>query len=148
MHLGSRKRYLEKRVRGYRTVECVIKTLKAEHKQQTHVLALMINLQFYFRKNANIISVGDYFVPARYGDLYNEVMKGEGCPSYLTRLNISAVITQSLHRNRSLWWPRYYSKLRARLRECGYIEYSCGEKSVALFLKSDIKPHVSLQPVL
>jgi hypothetical protein len=146
-HLGAnRKRYLEKHGHGYRAVESIIKTLKSEHKQQTHVLVLMVEPQphFYFRKNANIISVGDYFGPARYSDLYNEVYNGEGCPSYLTRLGVSAVIAP-----RTLpgaWWARYYAKLQARLRACGYIEYSC-EKRVGIFLKSDIKPDGSLHPV-
>jgi hypothetical protein len=144
---GDRKRYLKKNVLGYRAVEAVIKTLKAEHKQQTHVLALMIDLHFYFRKNANIISVGDYFGPARYGDLFNEVSKGEGCLSYLTRLDIAAVITQPSGRGGGIWWPRFYAKFRECLRGSGYIEYRCGAKNVAIFLKSDIKPHMSLQPV-
>jgi hypothetical protein len=142
---ADRKRYLAKNVRGYRAVEAVIKTLKSEHKQQTHVLALRDNLHFYFRKNANIISVGDYFGPARYGDLFEEVSKGDGCLSYLTRLNISAVITRPSLRD--TWWPKFYPKFRARRRDCGYTEYSCGENNVAIFLKSDIKPHVNLQPV-
>ena len=37
---GDRNRYLEKNVRGYQAVEAVIKTLVAEHKQQTHVLMM------------------------------------------------------------------------------------------------------------
>jgi hypothetical protein len=145
---GDRKRYLEKKVAGYRGVEAVIKTLKAEDKQQTHVLALMVNHQFYFRKNANIISVGDHFGPARCGDLFKELSQGEDCLSYLRRLDVSAVITQPVARKGGIWWPRVYAKFRTRLRDCDYIEYRCGgDKSVAIFLKSDIKPHVSLQPV-
>jgi hypothetical protein len=144
---GDRKRYLEKNVPGYQALEAVTKTLKSEHKQQTHVLALMMNLHFYFRKNANIISVGDYFGPARYRDLYNELYRSEDCPSYFSRLNISAVIAQPEPRPPSAWWPRYYAKLRARLKQCDYIEYRCGANT-AVFLKSDITPYASLQPVL
>jgi hypothetical protein len=141
---GDRKHYLEKNVPGYQAAEAVIKTLKSEHKQQTHVLALVLNLHFYFRKNANIISVGDYFGAARYGDLYNEVSKGEGGLAYLNRLNISAVITQP-SRPRAQGWPRYYAKLREGLKDCDYIEYQSDEENVAIFLKSDIKPHASLR---
>lgn len=144
---GDRKRYLEKNVRGYQAVEAVIKTLVSEHKQQTHVLAMEgLHPQFYFRQNANIISVGDWFGPARYWDLYSEVTEGEGCLSYFTRLNISAVISQTPPGRRP-WWHRFYAKLRTRLRECNYIEYRCGEQNIAIFLKSDIKPDASLQPV-
>ena len=144
---GDRKRYLEKNVRGYQAVEAVIETLVSEHKQQTHVLAMEgLNPQFYFRKNANIISVGDWFGPARYWDLYSEVTEGEGCLSYLTRLDVSAVISQTPPGRRP-WWDRFYAKLRTRLRECNYIEYRCGEQKIAIFLKSDIKPHASLQRV-
>jgi hypothetical protein len=144
---ADRKLYLEKNVRGYRAVAAVIKTLKSEHKQQTRVLALVIQPHFYFRKKANIISVGDYFGPARYGDLFEEVSTSEGCLSYLTRLDISAVIAESPGQEGGMWWPRFYAKFRTRLRDCGYIEYRCGKKNVAVFLKSGIKPHVSLQPV-
>jgi len=144
---GDRKRYLEKNVRGYQAVEAVTKTLLSEHKQQTHVLTMEgITPGFYFRKNANIISVGDWFGPARYWDLYAEVTQGGGCLSYLTRLDISAVISQTPPGRRP-WWDRFYAKFRTRLRDCNYIEYRCGEQNIAIFLKSDIKPHASLQPV-
>jgi hypothetical protein len=145
---GDRKRYLEKNVRGYQAVEAVIRTLVPEHKQQqTHVLAMEgLNLQFYFRKDANIKSVGDWFGPARYWDLYSEVTQGEGCLSYLSRLGISAVISKTPPGGRP-WWDRFYAKLRTRLRDCNYIEYRGGEQNVAIFLKSDIKPDATLQPV-
>jgi hypothetical protein len=145
---GDRKRYLEKNVRGYQAVEAIIKTLLSEHKQQTHVLVMEgITLpHFQFRKDANIKSVGDWFGPARYWDLYSEVTQGEGCLSYLNRLNISAVISGTPPGRRP-WWNGFYAKFRTRLRDCNYIEYRCGEQKVAIFLKSDIKPHPSLQPV-
>jgi hypothetical protein len=144
---GDRKRYLEKNARGYQAVEAVIKTLLSEHKQQTHVLAMEgITADFYFRQNANIISVGDWFGPARYWDLYAEVTQGDGCLSYLTRLDISAVISQ-MPPGRRPWWDRFYARFRTRLRDCNYIEYRCGEQNIAIFLKSDIKPDASLQPV-
>ena len=144
---GDRRRYLEKNARGYQAVEAVIKTLVSEHKEQTHVLATegLDNPHFYLRKGANIISVGDWFGPARYWDLYSEVTEGEDC-SYLTRLNVSAVISRTPPGRRS-WWDRLYANLRTRLRECNYIEYRCGEQNIAIFLKSDIRPHASLQPV-
>ena len=44
-------------------------------------------------------------------------------------------------------WDRFYAKFRTRLRDYNYIEYRCGEQNVAIFLKSDIKPDPSLQPV-
>ena len=83
---GDRNRYLEKNARGYQAVEAVIKTLVSEHKQQTHVLLRegITPPHFYFRKNANIISVGDWFGPARYWDLYAELTEGHGCLSYLS----------------------------------------------------------------
>ena len=145
---GDRKRYLEKKARGYRAVEAVIKTLLSEHKQQTHVLVMegIAAPHFQFRKDANIISVGDWFGPARYWDLYSEVFQGEGCLSYLTRLDISAVISKTSP-GRSPWWNRFYAKFRNCLRDCNYIEYRCGDPNLAIFLKSDIKPDASLQAV-
>jgi len=145
---GDRKGYLEKNVRGYQAGEAVIKTLLSEHKQQTHVFAMqgIPPPHFQFRKNANIKSVGDWFGPARYWDLYGEVNEGEGCLPYLTRLDISAVISKTPP-GPYPWWDRFYAQFRTCLRDHNYIEYRCGEQNVAIFLKSDIKPHASLQPV-
>jgi hypothetical protein len=145
---GDRKRYLAKNVRGYQAGEAVIRTLLAEHKQQTHVLVMegITPSQFQFRKDANIQSVGDWFGPARYWDLYSEVNEGDGCLSYLNRLNISAVISRTPPGQRP-WWNRFYAKFRARLRDCNYIEYRGAEQNVAIFLKSDIKPDASLQQI-
>jgi len=147
--LGSdRKRYLEKNVHGYQAGEAIIKTLLSEHKQQTHVLAMqgIPPPHFQFRKDANIKSLGDWFGPARYWDLYSEVNEGEGCLPYLTRLDVSAVISKTPP-GPTPWWDRFYAQFRRRLRDCNYIEYRCGDPNVAIFLKSDIKPDVSLQPV-
>jgi hypothetical protein len=145
---GDRKRYLERNVRGYQAGEAVIKTLLSEHKQQTHVLAMtgITPPHFQFRKNANIKSLGDWFGPARYWDLYSEVNEDKGCLSYLPRLDVSAVISKTPP-SRSPWWDRFYEEFRRCLRDHNYIEYRCGEQNVAIFLKSDIKPDASLQPV-
>jgi hypothetical protein len=145
---GDRKRYLEKKVRGYQAGEAVIKTLVCEHKQQTHVLAMqgIPPPHFQFRQIANIKSVGDWFGPARYWDLYSQVSGGEGCLSYLTRLDISAVITKTPP-GPYPWWDRFYAQFRSCLRDHNYMEYRSGDQDVAIFLKSDIKPNASLQPV-
>src|SRR6476620_3106765 len=142
---GNRERYLEMKVTGYLASKAVMETLISEHKEMTHVLALGVNLHFYFRKNAKIISVGDYFGPARYSDLFAEVDKAQGCLSYLSRLDISAVVTR--RSSEETWWPRLYAKFRALLTTCGYTEYRCGEENVAIFLKSDIKPNWKLHPL-
>lgn len=146
---GDRRRYLEKNVRGYQAAEAVIKTLLSEHKQQTHVLAMqgITPPHLQFRENANIKSVGDWFGPARYWDLYNEVNGGEGCLPYLTRLDVSAVISKTPPGG-SRWWDRFYAQFRTCLRDNNYIEYRCGDPNIAIFLKGDIKPDATLQPVL
>ena len=144
---GDRNRYLEKNVRGYQAVEAVVRTLVSEHKQDTHVLLRegITPPHFYFR-NANIVSVGDWFGPARYWDLYAELGEGDGCLPYLTRLNISAVISPTPPGRRP-WQERLYEKFRTRLRDCNYVEYRSGEPNIAIFLKSDIKPDASFEPV-
>jgi hypothetical protein len=145
---GNRNRYLANNLRGYQAAEAVMKTLVSEHKQHTHVLTMerITSPNFQFRQNANVISVGDWFGPARYWDLYTEVTQGIGCLSYLTRLDISAVISQTPPGRRP-WWDRFYAKFRTRLRDCNYTEYRGSEPNVAIFLKSDIKPDPSLHPV-
>jgi len=144
---GDRNRYLEKNVRGYQAVEALVRTLVSEHKQDTHVLLRegITPPHFYFR-NANIVSVGDWFGPARYWDLYAELGEGDGCLPYLTRLNISAVISPTPPGRRP-WQERLYEKFRTRLRDCNYVEYRSGEPNIAIFLKSDIKPDASFEPV-
>lgn len=144
---GDPERYLEKNLPGYASSKAVIETLASEHMEQTHVLPLATErLHFYFRKNANIVSVGDSFGPARYQDLYRELEYSDGCLSYLTRLDISAVIIPPSQNG--IWWPRFYQRFRARLKRCGYKEYSCGEKNIAVFLRNDIKPSSRLDLVL
>jgi hypothetical protein len=145
---GDRQRYLEKNVRGYQAVEAVIKTLVSEHKQQTHVLVMerITPPHFHFRKDADIKNVGDWFGPARYWDLYAKVTQGEDCMSYLTRLNVSAVISQTRPASRP-WWGRFYAKFREALRNCNYTEYRSGEPDIAIFLRNDIKPDPSLRRV-
>jgi hypothetical protein len=145
---GDRERYLKKHLPGYLASEAVIETLASEHKKQTRVLALGTQrLHFYFRKKANIVSVGDHFGPARYQDLFLELDDSDSCLPYLTRLDISAVIIPPFQKRRA-WWERFYWKFWARLRQCGYKEYRCGEKDIAIFLRSDIKPSRRLDPVL
>jgi hypothetical protein len=102
-----------------------------------HVLVLRTErLHFYFRKRANIINVGDYFGPARYQDLFHELYDGDGCPPYVNRLDISAVIMPPFQEQYR--WEWFYQKFGTRLRQCGYKEYRCGEKNGVIFLRSDI----------
>jgi hypothetical protein len=144
---GDSERYLEKNLSGYLASEAVIETLASEQKKQTRVLVLRTErLHFYFRKRANIVSVGDYFGPARYQDLFHELNHGDSCLPYLTRLDISAVIIPPFQEQ--YWWESFYRKFQTRLRQCGYNEYRCGEKDIAIFLRSDIKPNRRLDPVV
>lgn len=144
---ANREHYLEKNVAGYLASEAVVETLTSERKKQTRVLAFGTEgLHYYFRKNANIISVGDYFGPARYPDLFNELRSSEDCLRYLTRLDISAVIIPPLRKG-SWWWPRFYSQFQARLTRCGYKQYRCNEDNIAIFLRNDIRPNWRLYPV-
>jgi len=145
---GNRQRYLEENLPGYLASEAVIQALGSGQKKQTRVLVMGTEpLHFYFRKNAKIVSVGDYFGPARYHDLFNELQYSEDCLPYLTRLDISAVI---IPRSRAggAWWANFYGKLGARLTRCGFKQYRCDEDNIAIFLRNDIKPSSRLYPVL
>ena len=136
---GNRERYLEKNLAGYVASEAVIETLASDQKEKTHVLAFGTEgLHFYFRKNANIISVGDYFGPARYADIFNELKYSKNCLPYLTRLDISAVIIPQLRNE--YWWSIFYPRFQAQLIRCGYRLYRCSEDNIAIFLRSDLKP--------
>jgi hypothetical protein len=134
---------LEKDVTGYLATKAVIGALAFNQKTSTRVLASPgVDLPFYFRK-AKITSVGDYFGPARYSDLFAEIEQGN-CLSYLSRFDISAVIVDlKTPRN----WPLTYKKFLAQLKEYHFIEYRCGGDQVRIFLRSDIKPTRKLNQV-
>jgi hypothetical protein len=135
---------MEKKLTGYAASQAVIKTLAFNQQKNTRVLALRAEpLAFYFRK-AKIISVGDYFGPARYIDLYKAVEQ-RNCLPYLNRLNVSAVIVNPSESE--AWWHLFYENFRAQLREDGFIEYRSREEQIAIFLRSDIKPSTKLQRV-
>jgi hypothetical protein len=144
---ANRERYLEKNLPGHLTSEAVIETLVSEQKKHTRVLALGTeSLHFYFREKGKIISIGDYIGPARYRDLLSELESSEGCLPYLTRLDISAVITPPIRREWGNWWTAFYRKFRARLTRCGYTEYRSSDGNIAIFLRSDVKPSSRLYP--
>jgi hypothetical protein len=135
---------LEKKLTGYAASQAVIETLAFNQQKNTQVLALLAEpLAFYFRK-AKIISVGDYFGPARYSDLFKAVQRGS-CLPYLNRLDISAVIVNPATSER--WWPSLYEKFRAQLKDYHFVEYRCLEDQVPIFLRDDIKPTTELQRV-
>jgi hypothetical protein len=145
---GSRERYLEKNVPGYLASEALIETLASRRKKQTRVLALGTeSLHLYFRKRANIISIGDYLGPARYRDLLDELEYSQNCPPYLTRLDISAVITPRIRKGWGEFWAQFYRKLQQRLTRCGYQEFRSNEDNITIFLRSGIKPSARLYPV-
>ena len=134
--------------RGYQAVEAVIKTLLSEHKQQTHVLAMegITPPHFYFRKNGNIISVGDWFGPARYWDLYARTYRRRGL---LVILDSTGHFSgdQSDATGATPMAGQILRKISDTPKGLQLHRISfCGEPNVAIFLKSDIKPDASLQP--
>jgi hypothetical protein len=133
--------YLRQHLYGYSASQAVIATLLANQKSDTKVLLVydVLELAFYFRK-AKIISVGDYFGPAGFADLRQEILHGN-CLPYLTRFDISTVIFQPRQ------WPLFYDKFRAQLKNNGFREYRHPKDSVAIFLRSDINPSSQLIPV-
>ena len=136
--------YLKKNLTGYAASQAVIKTLAFNQQKNTRVLALLAEpLAFYFRK-AKIISVGDYFGPARYSDLFKAVERGN-CLPYLNRLDISAVIVNPA--TSESWWPSLYDKFRAQLKEYHFVEFRCLDDQVPIFLRDDIKPTRKLKQI-
>ena len=127
--------YLREHLDGYSASQTVAASLLSNQKSNTKVLLFPgegIGLAFYLRKE-KIISVGDYFGPARFVDLHQGILNGN-CLPYLTRFDISAVIFQP-HR-----WPFFYDEFRAQLKTYGFKEYRHPEDNVVIFLRSDIHP--------
>jgi len=139
------KAYPRKNLSGYLASQAVIATLVGNQKSNTKVLLFpdLEGLNFYFRK-VKIISVGDYFGPARWWLLYKEVEDGN-CLPYLTQLDISAVIV--LPYKKESWRPGLYDKFRFQLKDYGFREYRTSGDSVAIFLRSDIAPGHELTPL-
>jgi len=139
------KTYPKKELTGYLASQAVIATLVSNQKSNTKVLLSpdVLGLVFYFRK-ANIITVGDYFGPARYKELWKEVEQGN-CLPYLSRFDISAVIVMPHHEE--LWWPPLYDKFQSQLKQHGFREYRTLERNVAVFLREDIRPGPKLTPL-
>jgi hypothetical protein len=140
------KAYPKKKLSGYLASQAVIETLVSNQKSNTKVFLSpdVSGLVFYFRK-ANIITVGDYFGPARYKELWNEVEQAN-CLPYLGQFDISAVIVTPNHEE--LWWPRLYDKFQAQLKQYGFREYRTSERNVAVFLRNDIRPSAKLTPLV
>lgn len=144
-HSSDNLQLLEQSLSGYSASQAVIVTLLSNQKSNTKVFLDpdFSGLSFYFRK-AKIISVGDYFGPARYFDLYAEFERGN-CLPYLTRLDISAVIVRP--HKKVAWWLNFYDKFRLQLKDYGFREYRTREDNVAIFLRSDIAPGPELTPL-
>ena len=139
--------YLEKKLNGYRASQAVIATLAFNQKKSSRVLTFGDELAFYFRK-AKIISLGDFFGPARYGDLFNEVSAGD-CLSYLKRLDISVVFwIEDPTLEGQAYGQGFHEDFRSQLKKNHFTEYRYGAEQILIFLKRDIKPTPELNQAM
>jgi hypothetical protein len=139
--------YLEKKLNGYRASQAVIATLAFNQKKSSRVLTFGDELAFYFRK-AKIISLGDFFGPARYGDLLNEVSQGD-CLSYLKRLDISVVFwIEDPTLEGQAYGQGFHEDFRSQLKKNHFTEYRYGAEQILIFLKRDIKPTPELNQAM
>jgi hypothetical protein len=136
------KRQLKRRVHFYREGRAVIEALSPHHRDRRVLAFGRVTPAFYFRK-AKIVSVGDWFGPARFADLINQVKEGD-CRPYLEQFRISAVIIDP---NMPAAEAAVHQKLQTQLKENGFLEYRCRRGSVPVYLKSDIQPSRRLIPV-
>jgi hypothetical protein len=136
------KAYLKSHVRHYRESRAVIEALSPRHRNDRVLLFGRATPHFFFRQ-AKIVSVGDYFGPARYGDLTTQVTQGD-CRPYLNQLGISAIVVDP---QIAAEQPTMYQKFQSQLNQNGFLEYRCRKGSVPVFLKSDIPPSPRLTRV-
>lgn len=130
------KAQLKNRALAYREGQAVIESLSPHHRNE-RVLSFGRGTQAFFFRKAKIVSVGDYFGPARFGDLTTQIMRGD-CRPYLERFRISAVMVGSKIASDS---PAMYRDFRTQLEQNGFIEYRCRKGgSIPVFLKNDISP--------
>lgn len=126
--------YLRKHLNGYSASQAIAVSLLSSQRGNTKVLLLpdVGRLIFYLRE-AKIITVGEYFGPARYPDLLRDLVNGN-CLPYLARFDVSAVTFDPRR------WSLFYDTFRAQLIANGFREYRHPEDNVAIFLRSDIHP--------
>lgn len=130
------KAQLKTRALRYREGQAVIESLSPDHTNERVLAFGRVTKAFFFRK-AKIVSVGDYFGPARFGDLTTQIMRGD-CRPYLKRFRISAVMVDSKIASD---FPAMYRQFETQLEQDGFIEYRCRKAgSVPVFLKNDISP--------
>ena len=153
------KSLVKNHVRGYREARAVIESLRPQHRSDRVFVFGRETPAFYFRK-AKMVSVGDYFGPARYGDLTRQVMEGD-CRSYLDRLGISAIIVDpKVTTGFPLPLPgdrppesavpvgASYMRFHAQLEQNGFVEYRCHRSDIPVFLKRDISPSSRLSRLI
>jgi hypothetical protein len=137
--------YLQENLPGYLASQAVVETLIADGKQHMRVLTLPpVDVPFYYRK-ANIMSVGDFFGPASYLELYDEIERGD-CLPYLTRLRIGAVVVEQPETYTGNWRASYVEFI-TQLKRYDFREHRVSGSNLAIFLRSDVKPGQRLVPV-
>jgi hypothetical protein len=134
---------LKKYVRGYNEGRAVIETLSLNHRKDRILVFGRETPAYYFRK-ARMLSVGDYYGPARYADLIAEVRQGD-CRPYLEPFRISAIIVDPRIANGA---RLLYGKFEKELEQDRFLEYRCEEGKVPVFLKSDLTPSARLTRVI
>jgi hypothetical protein len=138
----SKKAYLAQRVNGYLEGQAVIKTLTNNGQQRSRVLVFGRETPAFYFRRAGIESVGDWFGPARWDELVEEIKRGN-CRPYLERLHISAIIVDPRWEPFSGWYPKFQRELELD----GFVEYRYGDGVTPVFLKNDMEPAHGLIPV-
>lgn len=91
------------------------------------------NAAYYFRLNG-VTSVGDWFGPGRYADLYAAIHQG-AVPSYFQRFHIDAVLIGN--RNPG-WSPGDLVDLLKAISKMGYVEVTLSGDTTREFLRADV----------
>jgi hypothetical protein len=118
---------------GYVSTQTTINSMYTNGNQHQRVLAVGFEyLSFYFRER-NMVSVGDWFGPGRYSDLWDAINNSE-LGIYLTRFEIGAVIV-NLARD-----PMSKAQHQNFIRQLELSHFKLQppvERSAAVYLKTD-----------
>jgi hypothetical protein len=126
------------RVKGYFAAEAVIQTLKTNGCENRKILNLMLEIQFYTARDG-VAAIGDYFGPARYGDLWSGVQNGD-VGKYLGKFDVAAVIVDPIMLSPESWAFEIYPALVQQLKNHGFVEYRYDPDPTPVFLHSTLNP--------
>ncbi|MDJ0578114.1 MAG: hypothetical protein QNJ65_23515 [Xenococcaceae cyanobacterium MO_234.B1] len=129
--------FLSQNLIGYSSAKTIINLMKANETENYRVLTIRFeNLAYYFRKE-DVISIGDWFGPARYKDIIDRVNKSD-FDLYITDFNIGSILINK-QEALNVFGQDSYDSFVEQIEHAGFIEINSPEKQTSIYLKAPIQ---------